>query len=111
MGGAGGPRAKGRGRWVLGRVAFPIAAGALSALAIVLVCVLTGISYHMVAYGEPGRFASFAAIGMLTAFLNTLPYVFRSEYGVDRYLGSPPRIGRMLLIWTWHSSHWRWWRS
>ncbi len=88
-------------RWMLGEIGFPLAAAGVIASSIVLVCVLTGVAYHIGVYGEVGRYRSYAAIGGLVAFLYTLPFVFRSEYGVDRFLGERIRFGRLALNWTW----------
>lgn len=92
---------RGRVRWGLGRIGFPIAVGSASAIAIVFICVATGVAYHLDVYGNAGRYHSFAAIGMLVAFLHIVPDVFRGEFGVDRFLAKQPRIGRLLLNWTW----------
>ncbi|MEQ1615855.1 MAG: exopolysaccharide biosynthesis polyprenyl glycosylphosphotransferase [Hyphomicrobiaceae bacterium] len=92
---------RGKGRWVLGDLGFPLAVAMLTALAIVLVCVASGVAYHLYVYGNVGRYRSFLAIGVLVAFLDILPFVFRSELGADRYLAPRPRLGRLMLIWTW----------
>ena len=102
--GSGRPTAMGANyadRWMLGRLGFPLAVAAAIAFSIVLVCVLTGIAYHLAAYSEPGRYRQFAAVGCLIAFLYTIPFVFRSEFGVEQFLLGRPRFGRLAMIWTW----------
>ena len=89
-----------RERWALGRLGASVAAALIPLAAIVAVCVATGTGYHLYAYDEFGRTRSFMAIGLLVAFLNLVPFVFRGELGVDRFL-SPPRLGRIVLVWTW----------
>ena len=93
--------ARGEGRWSLGDIGFPVSVALLTALAIMLVCVVTGVAYHEYVYGNLGRTRSFLAIGVLVAFLDILPFVFRSELGVDRFLAPQPRLGRLMAIWTW----------
>ncbi len=88
-------------RWMLGPLGFPLTVAAVIATAIVLVGVLTGIAYHLTAYGELGSYRRFAAVGCLIAFLYILPFVFRSEFGVDQHLRDRPRFGRLAMIWTW----------
>jgi Undecaprenyl-phosphate glucose phosphotransferase len=90
-----------RHRWVLGEVGFPLAAALVTALAIVLLCVATGAAYHLFAYGDVGRVRNFLAIGMLVAFLHILPFAFRNELGIERFLSSRPPTGRVVMMWTW----------
>ncbi len=86
---------------MLGELGFPLTVGVVIAAAIVTVCVMTGTLYHQLAYGDLGLYGSFAAIGMLIAFLYTLPFVFRSELGADRFLSQRARFDRLLINWTW----------
>ena len=90
-----------RERWTLGSVGFPVLVAGSTALTIIAVCVATGVAYHLVAYDNAGRYRSFVAIGALVAFLHILPFVFRSEFGLDQFLTRPSRPGRVVLIWTW----------
>jgi polysaccharide biosynthesis protein PslA len=90
-----------RMRWVLGPVAFPLVIASVVAVAVVAVCVATGASYHWAIYDSAGRFANFVAVGMLVSFLYTLPFVYRSEFGIDRFLTHRARLGRLALNWTW----------
>ena len=98
---ASGIRERGKGRWMVGSLGFALAAGLVTALVIVMLAVATGVAYHLHAYGNVGRYRSFVAVGALVAFLHTLPFVFRGEFGLDHYLAGPPRLGRLMLIWTW----------
>jgi polysaccharide biosynthesis protein PslA len=96
----GGLRGRSGGRWVLGALGFPFVVAASTVVTIALVCIATGVAYHLYAYGNFGNHRSFVAIGMLVAFLDVLPFLFRSELGVERFLAKQPRLGRVLLIWT-----------
>ena len=89
-----------RNRWALGELGVPVAAGLISLMAIVAMCVATGTAYHLYAYADFGRTSSFVAIGLLVAFLDLAPFAFRNELRVERFL-SPPRLGRIVLVWTW----------
>ncbi len=87
--------------WSLDSAGVSVVAGSVTVASVVLVCLATGIGYHVWAYGDVGPYQSYLALGLLVAFLNVLPFVFRNELGPERYLSSQPKIGRTVLIWTW----------
>lgn len=92
-------------RWVLGPIGFPLAAGALIALVIVSLSVSSGVVYHAVVYENFGTenvwlVRRFVAIGALVAFLYLLPFAFRGEFRVDRFLDNRPPITRLIMTWS-----------
>ncbi len=88
-------------RWMLGELGFPLTVMLTIAAAIVVVGVLAGTLYHHTAYGDFGRYRSFVAVGLLVAFLYTLPFVFKRECGADRFLTARPPFANLIVNWTW----------
>ncbi|MGD9671516.1 MAG: undecaprenyl-phosphate glucose phosphotransferase [Hyphomicrobiaceae bacterium] len=90
-----------QGRWLaIGNTAFAIIALATESLAILTTSVLSGTAYHFVVYDNVGAIETYVAIGALTALLYTLPFIFRDEYGIDRFLECPRATRRIFVIWN-----------
>ncbi|MGE0700573.1 MAG: exopolysaccharide biosynthesis polyprenyl glycosylphosphotransferase [Hyphomicrobiaceae bacterium] len=62
--------------------------------------VVTGTVWHAAVYGDPGDIQAYLGIGALTGLLYTLPFLFRSEYEVDTFLGGRRTLSRLLNVWT-----------
>jgi hypothetical protein len=69
------------------------------ALILVMSC-LTGIGYHLAAYGEIGDIASFIQVGVLTASIFVTSNVFRGEYRLQNYFRFKPHLRRTVQLWN-----------
>jgi polysaccharide biosynthesis protein PslA len=87
-------------RALLQRVIFGMLAAATDAATIILISIGTGVLYHQVVYQDPGRVADYAQIGLITALLYLIPYVYRSEYLVVNYLEFKRHPARIARCWT-----------
>ncbi|MCH9764614.1 MAG: exopolysaccharide biosynthesis polyprenyl glycosylphosphotransferase [Alphaproteobacteria bacterium] len=85
--------------WRLGRVGFAIGALAIELFAILGWSIVSGAGYHVYAYGDVGMIDVYARLGFLTAFLYTLPFLFRDEYQFHDYLDGKRSPGRIVWIW------------
>lgn len=61
---------------------------------------VTGVAWHLAVYGAIGGISAYASVGALTGLFYTLPFLFRSEYQVDRLLASTRSLTKVLNIWT-----------
>ena len=69
-----------RGWAVLSRGTFSGAIFLTDVALIVSMSCLTGIAYHLAAYGEPGHISSYAQVGVLAASIFAVSNLFRREY-------------------------------
>src|SRR6185312_7073760 len=69
------------------------------ALILVMSC-LTGIGYHLAAYGEIGDIASFVQVGVLAASIFVTSNVFRGEYRLQNYFRFKPHLRRTVQLWN-----------
>ncbi len=88
------------GRELLGSAGFACGAVLAEFVAIVLLAVVTGVAYHMMAYGTPGDTDTYLALGALAAFCYVLPFMFRDEYGMHAYLEGRRDFGRTFFVWN-----------
>ena len=91
-------RPRGGFRW-LARSFAPLAWLA-DTLAIVLMSLFAGVSYHMAIHAHPGIVENFAAIGLLTAALFGLSVRSRGAYGFEHYLEHKHHL--RTIVWGWH---------
>jgi polysaccharide biosynthesis protein PslA len=87
-------------RTSLQRIIFAVLAGATDAATIVLMSIGTGILYHRFIYRDPGQLASYVQVGLMTALLYLIPYVYRSEYLVTNYLEFKKHPLRIARYWS-----------
>ena len=69
------------------------------ALILAMSC-LTGIGYHLAAYGEIGDIASFVQVGVLAASIFVTSNVFRGEYRLQNYFRFKPHLRRTVQLWN-----------
>lgn len=96
-------QARRRGRDVrlaLGSGMVGAAAALLELAAIMVASAITGAGWHLLNYGEGGDVQAYVGVGALTGVLYTLPFLFRSEYRVDSFLGPGRSLARLLNVWT-----------
>ena len=67
---------------------------------IVAMSCLTGISYHLVVYQNPGEVASFIQVGLLAASIFAVSNLFRGEYRLPNFCAFKPHAGRTIRLWN-----------
>lgn len=68
--------------------------------AIVLIAVMSGVSYHLAIYADVGRVESYVAVGSLAGFAYCFSFLMRDEYGVDTLLEKRRSRQRIFLVWN-----------
>jgi polysaccharide biosynthesis protein PslA len=88
-------------RWTsLSRSAF-FSAILLSDIAlIVTMSWLTGVSYHLIAYGFAGDIISYLEVGLLSAIVFVIPNLFRGEYNLRNFFAFKPHLRRSIQLWN-----------
>ena len=81
--------------YVFGPMAF-----AADIAAIVMISVLTGMAYHLAAYGDMGPLILFLQAGLMVALFFTLPFLFREKYNLTSYISNDERLSSLFLIWN-----------
>lgn len=89
-----------RTRYAVGKAGFSSAVVSLEIAVIVFASLLSGISYHLVAYGVIGPIIDFAHYGLLTGACFILPFAYRSQYVVEAYLDTSRSFAKVLAAWT-----------
>ena len=84
--------------WAIGRVGFAVAVLVFEFA--MIVALATGGGYHRAAYTDSGDFIHYAAIGVLTALLYTLPIIFRDEYKFQDFLEGRRAPARAFIRWN-----------
>ena len=69
------------------------------ALIVAMSC-LTGIAYHLVAFGDPGVISSFVQIGLLAASIFAISNLFRREYRLPNFFSFKPHARRTIQLWN-----------
>lgn len=87
-------------KFALGSSMVSSIAGLFEMGAIVLASLATGTVWHLVTYGDAGDIQGYVGVGALTGVLYALPFMMRSEYRVDQFIGSRRALSRILNIWT-----------
>jgi Undecaprenyl-phosphate glucose phosphotransferase len=67
---------------------------------IVVMALLTGVGYHLAAYGELGDTLSFASIGLAGASIFVLANLFRGEYSLSNIMGFRHHLRHCLQLWN-----------
>jgi Undecaprenyl-phosphate glucose phosphotransferase len=67
---------------------------------IIAMSCLTGIAYHLVAYGEPGNIALFLQVGVVAASIFAVSNLFRSEYRLPNFCTFKPHAWRTTQLWN-----------
>jgi FlaA1/EpsC-like NDP-sugar epimerase len=67
---------------------------------IVMIALLTGVGYHLAAYGELGDTLSFASIGSAGASIFILANLFRGEYSLSNIVGFRHHLRHCLQLWN-----------
>jgi Undecaprenyl-phosphate glucose phosphotransferase len=88
-------------RWTsLSRSAF-FSALLLSDIAlIVTMSWLTGVSYHLIAYGFAGDIISYLEVGLLSAIVFVISNLFRGEYNLRNFFAFKPHLRRSIQLWN-----------
>jgi polysaccharide biosynthesis protein PslA len=92
--------AKARLPWAMSGLAFAFVSAAVIAMTILLMAVLTGILYHVFAYGDANGLKDYAGLGLLVAFLYVLPFAFRNEFSLESFAAGNRNATRLALTWT-----------
>ena len=88
-------------RWVtFARHTVSVLSVLADAAAIIFISILMGSLYHVVVYGELGRFGSFLGVGTTAAGLFVLPGLLRGEYELGHYLSFRPHLRRVFNVWN-----------
>ena len=89
-----------RGWAVLSRGTFSGAVFLTDIALIVGMSSLTGVVYHLVAYGNPGLISSFVQIGLLAASIFAISNMFRREYRLPNFFSFKPHARRTVQLWN-----------
>ena len=69
------------------------------ALIVAMACV-TGIGYHLAAYGDHGNISSFVQVGILSASIFAISNGFRGEYRLSNYFAFKRHARRTIRLWN-----------
>jgi Undecaprenyl-phosphate glucose phosphotransferase len=89
-----------RGWAVLSRGTFSGAIFLTDVALIVAMSTLTGIVYHLAAYGDPGNIASYVQVGLLAASIFAISNLFRREYRLPNFFSFKPHGRRTIQLWN-----------
>jgi Undecaprenyl-phosphate glucose phosphotransferase len=89
-----------RARAVLLRGTFAAAIFLTDIAFIVAMSCLTGIAYHLAAYGKPGNITLFVQVGILAAGIFAVSNMYRGEYRLPNFCSFKPRVGRTVAVWN-----------
>jgi Undecaprenyl-phosphate glucose phosphotransferase len=89
-----------RGWAVLSRGTFSGAIFLTDIALIVTMSCLTGIAYHLVAYGEGGNLSSYIQVGLLAASIFAVSNLFRREYRLPNFFSFKPHGQRTIQLWN-----------
>lgn len=78
---------------------FGILAFLLEFSVVVALAVITGITYHLVAYGSPGNSVFYLQVGLLGAMVYTITNTARRDYRLGDYLDGKVHTRRILMHW------------
>ena len=67
---------------------------------IIATSLLTGLLYHLAAYGDMGPLMLFLKAGVIVALFFTLPFLFREKYNLTSYITHDVRIPSLFFIWN-----------
>src|SRR5262249_35101864 len=61
---------------------------------------ITGVGYHLAAYGERGDVASFVNVGLLAAIIFVIPNLARGEYKLGMLFQFKPQWRHAIHVWN-----------
>lgn len=67
---------------------------------ILIVAVLSGLTYHAISYGTEGPIRSYMTVGILTALFYMLPFIGHGDYSIDRLISGRTRLARIFMKWN-----------
>jgi Undecaprenyl-phosphate glucose phosphotransferase len=67
--------------------------------AVVALALMTGVFYHVAAYGSVGSVGFYLQVGMLGAAVYTVANAARGDYRLGHFLGGKVNSGRILIHW------------
>src|ERR1700730_2806570 len=67
---------------------------------IVAMSCLTGIAYHLAAYGKPGNITLFTQVAILAAATFALSNMYRAESRLPNFCRFKPHVGRTIQVWN-----------
>jgi Undecaprenyl-phosphate glucose phosphotransferase len=89
-----------RARAVLLRGTFAATIFLTDVAFIVAMACLTGIAYHLAAYGKPGNITLFLQVGILAASIFAVSNMYRGEYRLPNFCTFKPNGGRIIQVWN-----------
>jgi Undecaprenyl-phosphate glucose phosphotransferase len=89
-----------RGRALLTHSTFSGGFFFIDVATIVAMSCLTGIGYHLAAYGDTGDPPSFVHVGILAASIFVTTNAFRGEYKLQNFLAFKPHLRRSVHLWN-----------
>jgi Undecaprenyl-phosphate glucose phosphotransferase len=89
-----------RARVVLVRGVFATSIFLTDIAFIVAMSCLTGIAYHLTAYGRPGSIALFVEVGVVAASIFAVSNLFRGEYRLPNFCTYKPHAARTIQLWN-----------
>src|SRR5581483_10576658 len=89
-----------RARVVLLRGTFAASIFLTDIAFIVAMACLTGIAYHLVAYGKPGNIPLFLQVGVVAASIFAVSNLSRNEYRLPNFCSFRPHAWRTTQLWN-----------
>jgi len=89
-----------RGWAVLSRGTFSGAIFLTDVALIIAMSCLTGIAYHLAAYGEHGPVSSYVQVGVLAASIFAVSNLFRREYRLPNFFNFKAHGRRTVQLWN-----------
>jgi Undecaprenyl-phosphate glucose phosphotransferase len=88
-------------RWTAATRTTVLGAFLLTDLAVIVAMSwLTGVSFHLAVYQEPGDIINYLQVGLLTAIIFVIPNLFRGEYSLPNYFSFRPHLRRSIRLWN-----------
>jgi Undecaprenyl-phosphate glucose phosphotransferase len=85
---------------VLSRGTFSSAIFLIDVALIIAMSCLTGVAYHLIAYGNFGNITSFTQVGFLAASIFAVSNLFRREYRLPNFFLFKPHARRTIQLWN-----------
>jgi hypothetical protein len=67
---------------------------------IVIMALLTGVTYHLITYNEIGEIGTFLEVGAAAASIFVLPSLIRGEYALRNFFSFKPHVQRIFNLWN-----------
>ena len=72
----------------------------LDFLSIIAASLLTGIGYHLLAYGDIGPIFLLFKTGLMVSLFFTLPFLFREKYALADFIAKTESLPSLFFIWN-----------